>query len=310
MKYRSKSRFTALLTAIAMIASNFTASSPVSRYVLNEINVSAADEAEGETTTAPQETTVTSVTGEADVPDDKEQSDSSSEAAVTNVSQDDSTNTADDTDGTSVPSDDTTVPDGTEDDAAEDDGDNTDDTPVSDNVITINTSEQFVEYSKNYEADPAKYQNIDVSIAITSGNLDNLVGFVSIGTAQYPFAANIKVTSDSEFKLTLDQPLFAYIYDSAKINTDVIISRSLPVSGDVSDSALFAEHVIHDTEKNTTAQWSVSLMNAEAAFSSVIGTLGENVNAKLTITNNADSVSVSGSGAQVLPAAEWRKIHR
>ncbi len=317
MKYRSKSRFTALLTAIAMIASNFTASSPVSRYVLNEINVSAADGAEGETTTAPQETTVTTVTGEADVPDDTEQSDSSSEAAVTNVSQDDSTNTntttvvtddaADVTVGTSVPSDDTTVPDGTEDDAAEDDGDNTDDTSVSDNVITINTSEQFVEYSKNYEADPAKYQNIDVSIAITSGNLDNLVGFVSIGTAQYPFAANIKVTSDSEFKLTLDQPLFAYIYDSANINTDVIISRSLPVSGDVSDSALFAEHVIHDTEKNTTAQWSVSLMNAEAAFSSVIGTLGENVNAKLTITNNADSVSVSGSGSAGLACGRMEK---
>lgn len=307
MKYRSKSRFTALLTAIAMIASNFTASSPVSRYVLNEINVSAADGAEGETTTAPQETTVTAVTGEADVPDDTEQTDSSSEAAVTEVSQDDSTNTADDTDGTSVPSDDTTVPDGTEDDAAKDDGDNTDDTPVSDNVITINTSEQFVEYSKNYEADPAKYQNIDVSIAITSGNLDNLVGFVSIGTAQYPFAANIKVTSDSEFKLTLDQPLFAYIYDSANINTDVIISRSLPVSGDVSDSALFAEHVIHDTEKNTTAQWSVSLMNAEAAFSSVIGTLGENVNAKLTITNNADSVSVSGSGSAGLACGRMEK---
>lgn len=307
MKYRSKSRFTALLTAIAMITSNFTASSPVSRYVLNEINVSAADEAEGETTTAPQETTVTTVTGEADVPDDTEQTDSSSEAAVTEVSQDDSTNTADDTDGTSVPSDDTTVPDGTEDDAAEDDGDNADDTSVSDNVITINTSEQFVEYSKNYEADPAKYQNIDVSIAITSGNLDNLVGFVSIGTAQYPFAANIKVTSDSEFKLTLDQPLFAYIYDSANINTDVIISRSLPVSGDVSDSALFAEHVIHDTEKNTTAQWSVSLINAEAAFSSVIGTLGENVNAKLTITNNADSVSVSGSGSAGLACGRMEK---
>lgn len=307
MKYRSKSRFTALLTAIAMIASNFTASSPVSRYVLNEINVSAADGAEGETTTAPQETTVTAVTGEADVPDDTEQSDSSSEAAVTEVSQDDSTNTADDTDGTSVPSDDMTVPDGTEDDAAEDDGDNTDDTSVSDNVITINTSEQFVEYSKNYEADPAKYQNIDVSIAITSGNLDNLVGFVSIGTAQYPFAANIKVTSDSEFKLTLDQPLFAYIYDSANINTDVIISRSLPVSGDVSDSALFAEHVIHDTEKNTTAQWSVSLMNAEAAFSSVIGTLGENVNAKLTITNNVDSVSVLGSGSAGLACGRMEK---
>ena len=296
-----------MLTAIAMIASNFTASSPVSRYVLNEINVSAADGAEGETTTAPQETTVTAVTGEADVPDDTEQTDSSSETAVTEVSQDDSTNTADDTDGTSVPSDDTTMPDGTEDDAAEDDGDNTDDTSVSDNVITINTSEQFVEYSKNYEADPAKYQNIDVSIAITSGNLDNLVGFVSIGTAQYPFAANIKVTSDSEFKLTLDQPLFAYIYDSANINTDVIISRSLPVSGDVSDSALFAEHVIHDTEKNTTAQWSVSLMNAEAAFSSVIGTLGENVNAKLTITNNADSVSVSGSGSAGLACGRMEK---
>ena len=307
MKYRSKSRFTALLTAIAMIAGNFTASSPVSRYVLNEINVSAADGAEGETTTVPQETTVTSVTGEADVPDDKEQSDSSSEAAVTNVSQDDSTNTADDTDGTSVPSDDTTVPEGTSDDTSETDGDNTDDTPVSDNVITINTSEQFVEYSKNYEADPAKYQNIDVSIAIASGNLDNLVGFVSIGTEQYPFAANIKVTSDSEFKLTIDQPLFAYIYDSANINTDVIISRSNPVSGAVSDSALFAEHVIHDTEKDAAADWSVSISSTETAFSSVIGSLGENADVKLAITNNADSASVSGSGSVGLACGRMEK---
>lgn len=307
MKYRSKSRFTALLTAIAMIASNFTASSPVSRYVLNEINVSAADGAEGETTTAPQETTVTAVTGEADVPDDNEQSDSSSEAAVTNVSQDDSTNTADVTVGTSVPSDDTTVPEGTSDDTSETDGDNTDDTHVSDNVITINTSEQFVEYSKNYEADPAKYQNIDVSIAIASGNLDNLVGFVSIGTEQYPFAANIKVTSDSEFKLTLDQPLFAYIYDSANINTDVIISRSNPVSGAVSDSALFAEHVIHDTEKDAAADWSVSISSTETAFSSVIGSLGENADVKLAITNNADSASVSGSGSVGLSCGRMEK---
>lgn len=307
MKYRSKSRFTALVTAIAMIAGNFTASSPVSRYVFNEINVSAADEAEGETTTVPQETTVTSVTGEADVPDDKEQSDSSSEAAVTNVSQDDSTNTADDTDGTSVPSDDTTVPEGTSDDTSETDGDNTDDTSVSDNVITINTSEQFVEYSKNYEADPTKYQNIDVSIAIASGNLDNLVGFVSIGTEQFPFAANIKVTSDSEFKLTIDQPLFAYIYDSANINTDVIISRSNPVSGAVSDSALFAEHVIHDTEKDAAADWSVSISSTETAFSSVIGSLGENADVKLTITNNADSASVSGSGSVGLACGRMEK---
>ena len=317
MKYRSKSRFTALLTAIAMIAGNFTASSPVSRYVLNEINVSAADGAEWETTTVPQETTVTAVTGEADVPDDNEQSDSSSEAAVTNVSQDDSTNintttavsddSADDADGTSVPSDDTTVPDGTSDDTSETDGDNTDDTPVSDNVITINTSEQFVEYSKNYDADPAKYQNIDVSIAIASGNLDNLVGFVSIGTEQYPFAANIKVTSDSEFKLTIDQPLFAYIYDSANINTDVIISRSNPVSGAVSDSALFAEHVIHDTEKDTAADWSVSISSTETAFSSVIGSLGENADVKLAITNNADSSSVSGSGSVGLACGRMEK---
>lgn len=317
MKYRSKSRFTALLTAIAMIAGNFTASSPVSRYVFNEINVSAADGAEGETTTVPQETTVTSVTGEADVPDDTEQSDSSSEAAVTNVSQDDSTNintttaaaddAADDTDGTSVPSDGTTVPEGTSDDTSETDGDNTDDTPVSDNVITINTSEQFVEYSKNYDADPAKYQNIDVSIAIASGNLDNLVGFVSIGTEQYPFAANIKVTSDSEFKLTIDQPLFAYIYDSANINTDVIISRSNPVSGAVSDSALFAEHVIHDTEKDADADWSVSISSTETAFSSVIGSLGENADVKLTITNNADSASVSGSGSVGLACGRMEK---
>lgn len=75
----------------------------------------------------------------------------------------------------------------------------------------------------------------------------------------------------------------------------------------MSDSALFAEHVIHDTEKNTTAQWSVSLMNAEAAFSSVIGTLGENVNAKLTITNNVDSVSVSGSGSAGLVCGRMEK---
>lgn len=51
-------------------------------------------------------------------------------------------------------------------------------------------------------------------------------------------------------------------------------------------------------------------MNAEAAFSSVIGTLGENVNAKLTITNNADSVSVSGSGSAGLACSRMEKIHR
>ena len=48
-------------------------------------------------------------------------------------------------------------------------------------------------------------------------------------------------------------------------------------------------------------------MNAEAAFSSVIGTLGENVNAKLTITNNADSVSVSGSGSAGLACGRMEK---
>lgn len=321
MKYRSKSRFTALLTAIAMIASNFTASSPVSRYVFNEINVSAADEAEGETTTAPQETTVTPVTGEADVPDNTEQSGSSSEAAVTDVSQDDSTGTttsvaddaADDADGTSVPSDDTTVPDGTSDNTAENDGDNTDDKADTENSVTITTPEQLVAYSINYEADPAKYQNTDVRIAIASGTLDNLVGFVSIGTANYPFAANIIATSDSEFKLTLEKPLFNYILDSAKIidtsnnNIDVNILRSEPVSGEVSDSALFAEHVIHDTEKDAAADWSVSINSTEAAFSSVIGTLGENAKAKLTITNNADSVSVSGSGSAGLACGRMEK---
>lgn len=168
------------------------------------------------------------------------------------------------------------------------------------NTITINSSEDLINYSVNYSNDPAAFQNMDVIFALTSGDLSDLSGFVSIGTYAYPFAADLIVASSTDLSLTLDKPLFAYITDSAKIidssgnSAGVTITRS-----GTGDSALFAENVIHDNAAVSPADWRITVgANLdENSFAGVLGTLGESAAVKLTVNSGASSASsVAGSG--------------
>lgn len=174
------------------------------------------------------------------------------------------------------------------------------DAPAVTNTITINSSEDLINYSVNYSNDPAAYQNMDVSFAITSGDLSDLSGFVSIGTYAYPFAADLIVASSTDLSFTLDKPLFAYIMDSAQIvdssgnDAGVTITRT-----GTADSALFAENVIHDIAAAAPADWRITVgaNSDDNSFAGVLGTIGGSAAVKLTVNSGLSSASsVAGSG--------------
>ena len=319
MKYKSKLKLTALVTAIAILSNNITVSIPVSRYVFNEINVSAADEPgtdSSNTSVMPQETTA-AVPGETAAPSDNEQADTPDDNAAPDNSNDNNNGTDNSNDNASdeVP-DDTTEPDISDDEPADPDNSDSTDTnndstdeekPAENNDIIINTAEELVKYSQDYYADPSKYQKINVTIAATMGNFSNLDGFVSIGTPEYPFDAKLIITSSTDFSIALDEPFFAYIYDSASIVnssneiTSVTISRTAKV-----DSALFAENVLHNANglNDNAAEWKVNIgsyvdsgISVITPFSSVIGTLKEGADVALEVNNSTELTAyVEGSG--------------
>ena len=181
--------------------------------------------------------------------------------------------------------------------------------PISaDNSCIINSSDDFVAYSKAYKAYPDRYQNVDISIAITTGNnLSNLDGFVSIGTAEYPFAATLKAGGNN-LSIALDTALFDYVLDSAKIQN--LGGADIPITISVSNStysSLFAENVIHDAE-NSPSSWTVNIdaykdnndIKQANTFAGVIGVIGEGAQVDLQINNNA--VTDTGKFSDIISA--------
>lgn len=169
---------------------------------------------------------------------------------------------------------------------------------LADPEVTINSAADLVKYSNDYLASPAEYQTRNVKIAITSGDLNSLNGFSSIGTEEYPFDAEFRIERGSEF--TLNKPLFAYIMDSAKIldlsgnSAAVTISRSGSAY-----SALFAENVIHNPSATGPADWKVNIgiNEAENSFAGVIGTMEESAAVQLTVNNYmTNAISIVSSG--------------
>lgn len=178
-----------------------------------------------------------------------------------------------------------------------DDTDNGDEEPLTE--VKINSSQDLIDYANNYALDPAQYQHIDVNVALTSGDLSDLYDFTSIGTPEYPFAASLIIAKSTDMSITLDKPLFAYIYDSAKMidsennAADITILRS-----GVGDSAAFAENVIHDPTFGGSAEWNIYIGTdgidwESCSFSAIIGTLGEEADVKLSFEN------ISGMSAEI-----------
>lgn len=64
-------------------------------------------------------------------------------------------------------------------------GRNVDRYPIENNVCTINSYTELVNYSKAYNAYPSEYCNVDVTIIITNANDPVVLSeFLSIGTSE------------------------------------------------------------------------------------------------------------------------------
>lgn len=180
---------------------------------------------------------------------------------------------------------------------------------ITDGVCKINNAADLIAYSQAYQLSPSTYQNVDIDIAITAGNLNELDGFVGIGTEQYPFAADLIIASSTSFSIALDKPFFEYIMDSSEIKDSIGADSAVTILRSSSaDTALFAANVIHDGANDTPANWAINIntytdssgVAQVNSFAGVIGKLGENAAVELTVNNNAAAngtyAGVSGAG--------------
>ncbi len=290
MKIRTKIRNIALSIAGLALVSIFALNCSDSLRIFNEIYVEAVEEENSGGNSTP-DTSVTEVSAETSVPDKLTETTSPDESNETSVTESSEVTTV------TNESEETTESDETEEETEEEI------VLLADlDRVTINSAEDLINYSNDYLVSPDVYQNLDVYIAITSGDLSSLSGFSSIGTSAYPFAAEFKIISSSD--ITLNKPLFAYIMDSAQI----LDSRGPPATmtlarSSSAASALFAENVIHDTNATSPAEWKVNIGRytdsaGEKAhsFSGVIGTMEEGAAVRLSVNNGmTTAISIESS---------------
>lgn len=152
-----------------------------------------------------------------------------------------------------------------------------------------------------FKADAAVYADKTIMFAKLGGNFsaEDLEGITSgLGSATAPFKGKLTANMGSAITLPIDFALFDYLADSAVIDQDITIKRSAS-----SDTALFAENVVH-TDGNVTPQnWSVVIemsddneSGAKYSFTSVIGEMKDGSIANLTIQCEDNAVVSKTSG--------------
>lgn len=166
------------------------------------------------------------------------------------------------------------------------------------NTCTITSNVGLVQYSILYQTNPAAYQNVNIKIAISEGDLSNLPEFKSFGDVNYPFNANIIVAQSTDFSVTLDVPLFSYIYDSSRIcdSTDNDKIVSIIKASDASASTpLFAENVVKNNENKTPAKWIIGVGDCQDKCSGIIGTIGAGAEVDITVTATGSSINITNN---------------
>ena len=151
-----------------------------------------------------------------------------------------------------------------------------------------------------FKADAAVYADTTIMFAKIGGNFsaEDLEGITSgLGSETAPFKGKLTASMGSAITLPIGFALFNYLADSAVIDQTVTIQRS-----ESSDTALFAENVIHTEGNDTPQNWSVteeSYENEDSAkysFTSVIGEMKDGSIANLTIHCENDAVVSKTSG--------------
>jgi hypothetical protein len=192
----------------------------------------------------------------------------------------------------------------------------------------ISYYQNLVGYSKACNRYAQKHQNDTINIEIKGDSSDALVGFESIGTAEYPFAGKVVINSLSAYNFNLDTAFFDYVYDHVEVvvqdGTGGARVFTIHTQDDNPDGAVFANHVLHDDRTNITynpavsdadpsktlvspAEWKIQIndsypnednydTSSPHSHSSLIGEMGEDAELTVSIVNDSTSSFSAATG--------------
>ena len=211
--------------------------------------------------------------------------------------------------------------------AAEDPGDDPRFVHDGNNEIEVEI-EAFVEYSEAAQIYSLYHQHDKIVIVATNVSDYYESGFQGIGTATYPFAGSIEISSNTSTTLNLDAPLFNYVYDSIVINNGnpLPVSRYYQAYSDVDETTpIIAKNVICDPASETIATWKIDLTKPSdsddhylASFGGFVGNMcydeendkGAKVNVEITLNQaspDVGNIAINGSNDTGLACGHMEK---
>lgn len=176
-------------------------------------------------------------------------------------------------------------------------------------TVTINTPNQFLEYSIAYNTFGNNHHDTDVIfISLTEGiqiwdlaeaelNVGdkNYGGFQSIGNSSYPFKGKFTKSVNDTIRINLSKPIFGVLEQCAEI-CEMNLSR-MTVEPQTSFTPIFATTIQNTTSATTPLAITVKLQtdtNNESAgtnkFAGVIGSIHDGVSVSLSVTNNTSKI--------------------
>jgi hypothetical protein len=154
--------------------------------------------------------------------------------------------------------------------------------------LEVNSLKALYGFSKTYHEHPENYPRLhltidfgnDNEIASTKQFGSETLTWYPLGTKQYPFNGRIEIkqTAGTPQPIVVNEPLFGYVTDTVEIiNFNNHLSQVLDLYRDQEndEAPLFAEHVVHDSdEQSSSSTWNI-VVNAEKSYGSIIGNIGE-----------------------------------
>lgn len=156
----------------------------------------------------------------------------------------------------------------------------------------------FMDYCYYYSINEDDFAEIHQRDVIELDNIHTLSSdFVGLGYVDYPFGGKLELSGSSTFALSAPVALFSYVYDSVTMSpsgSSANMIMQITKSSDTA-SALFADHVKHDSER-TAATWQIEAVSENSnAYGGVIGEMMDDAQLVLEFTNNS-SADISANG--------------
>ena len=168
----------------------------------------------------------------------------------------------------------------------------------------IYSASDFTDYARAYALGDRNPKDV-LNVSISSGNEITDDTYISLGTAERPFAGTLVIPTVGidTFRLS-NCPLFSYVSTEMRVTGSGVIkiireaASETPAEGVLTSGSLFADHVV---KGSTAATWNVTLLpytgegTAASGYAGVMGEVESECDVTLRFTNTSD-MSVVGSG--------------